>query len=284
LVSDNLQINIFEYTDFRKFLKDYYTEMKERTPYFSYRYFSKLAGFTSPNFLKLVADGKRNLSSEGMQKFVKALKLKAKEARYFRILVLLNQAATPEEKDFYTRQLFKSKVYKMLKPLNKAQYDYYSQWFHIPLRELIGRSDFINDPKWIARQFTPSLSEKDVKDGLETLLKLELIEETDDGSYCKKDHAISTGDEVTSNAVANYHRKMIQMGADSIDKFDPEDREISSLTLGVSKKTSKKIKEMIQDFRKEILGVLEQESEFEDVVQLNFQLFPIIQKKGDEND
>ena len=264
-------------------MKDYYVWMKKETPYFSYRYFSKVAGFTSPNFLKLIIDGQRNLGGEAINKFCKALKLRGKEARYFRLLVLMNQAPTTEEKDFYTRQILKSKVVKGLKPLSEAQYDYYSQWFHIPLRELMERSDFKNDPKWIAHQFTPSLTEKQVKDGIATLLKLGLVKEDDKGNLVQTDAAVTTGNEVVSFGVETFHKKMMQLASESIDRFEHEDREVSSLTMGVSQKTAKKVKEMIQDFRKEVIAVVCEEKNIEDVIQVNFQMFPLIQKKGDKD-
>lgn len=276
------QPNIFEYTDFRMYLQDYYNRMKKETAYFSFRYFSRTAGFTSPNYLKLIMEGSRNLSADGISRFSKAMKLDAKETRYFRLMVLMNQAATAEEKDFYTRQILKSKVYKTLKPLNEAQYDYYSQWFHIPLRELVGRSDFKNDPKWIAPQFTPHLTEAQVKEGLQLLEKLGIITKTENDSYTITDRAISTGDEVTSLAVMNYHRKMMQMAAEALDRFPANERDISSLTMGVSQETAKKIKVMVQEFRKEVIALVNHEQNVEDVVQLNFQLFPIV--KGEKCD
>lgn len=277
------EYNLFTHTNYRAFLKEYYAAMKASTPYFSYRYFSGKAGFRSPNFLKLVMDGQRNLSGEATEKFIKALGFNASEARYFRILVLQNQAQIPEEKDYYTRQILKTKAYKKLKPLKETQYDYYSEWFHIPMRELVARSDFKNDPEWIARQFRPHLTEAQVKESLQKILELGLIAECPERGYKPTEHNISTGDDVTSLAVANYHRKMIAMGAESIDRFDWQDREIASLTLGVSKEQFEKIKERLRDFRKEILSMAEEGGQFDDVVQVNFQMFPVIKKeKGEE--
>ncbi|MBF0106522.1 MAG: TIGR02147 family protein [Deltaproteobacteria bacterium] len=275
---------IFEYTDYRKFLRDLYEYKKETTPFFSYRYFSKMAGFTSPNYFKLIMDGDRNLSGGAINKFIKALKLNIKEARFFRLLVMMNQADTAEERDFYTRQILKGRVYKTLKPLTQAQYDYYSNWYLIPMRELVGRSDFKIDPKWIARQFTPELSEAQVKDGIKTLLKLGLVEETANGSLTQTDFAITTGEDVASQAVVNYHRHMIQMGAEALDRFEAKDRDISSLTMGVGRETFKKIKAMVHEFRKEIIAVVKEDKNIDDIVQVNFQVFPLAVKKEDDHE
>jgi len=68
------QVTIFEYDNYRAYLRDLYKFYKETKPHFSYRYFPQKAGFRSPNFLQLVIEGKRNLSPESIEKFTNALK------------------------------------------------------------------------------------------------------------------------------------------------------------------------------------------------------------------
>ncbi len=74
---------IFEYSSYRDYLRDLYSYLKASRPYFSYRYFAAKAGFNSPNFLKLVIDGKRNLSSDSVKRFATALKLERDELAFF---------------------------------------------------------------------------------------------------------------------------------------------------------------------------------------------------------
>jgi len=52
---------VYAYLDYRAFLRDYYAERKAASRAFSYRAFSKRAGVSAPNYLKLVIDGKRSL-------------------------------------------------------------------------------------------------------------------------------------------------------------------------------------------------------------------------------
>jgi hypothetical protein len=90
--------SVFSYVNYRRFLKDYYQQAKAEKKYFSYRYFSRRAGINSPNFLKVVIEGKRNLSSRTIDKFAGALGLDKKETVFFRRLVVFNQAKTASEK------------------------------------------------------------------------------------------------------------------------------------------------------------------------------------------
>ena len=128
---------IFNYQDYREFLKDTYSYLKKNSRYFSFRYFSKTAGFTSPNIFKLVMDGDRNLSTEGVGKFLKGLKLGKNESEFFKILVKFNQAKSSVEKQSVAEEILKFKAYRKIYPLGQAQYNYYSNWYFIAIREMV---------------------------------------------------------------------------------------------------------------------------------------------------
>src|SRR5437868_5269216 len=123
------KISVFHYLDYRQYLRDWYHDAKSSRGSFSYRSFSKKAGFQSTNFLKLVMDGDRNLTEESLSKFALALKLNKQEQEFFRNLVFFNQAKTHEQKNQYYAKLLQSKKYSELKPIEKNQFEYYSTWF-----------------------------------------------------------------------------------------------------------------------------------------------------------
>lgn len=56
--------DVFEYLDYRAFLRDYYAERKQSRG-LSFRSFSKRAGLGSPNYLKLVMEGARSRAAQG---------------------------------------------------------------------------------------------------------------------------------------------------------------------------------------------------------------------------
>ena len=66
---------------------------------FSYRSFARAAGFSSPNYLKLVIDGQRNLTAEMAARFAQACGLLGSAADYFCTLVAFNQARSAPEQD-----------------------------------------------------------------------------------------------------------------------------------------------------------------------------------------
>jgi uncharacterized protein (TIGR02147 family) len=276
------EVVVFEYDNYRAYLRDLYGFYKKTKPHFSYRYFSQKAGFRSPNFLKLVIEGKRNLSPESIERFTSALKLNKKETEFFRILVHLNQARTIGEKKLYAEKLMQFRSFRYIHPLRQDQYRYYAEWYNIPIRELTILPEFSEDPGWIARSLLPPISPQQAQKALNLLLQLGLLERDESGRLVQADAFISTGDEVTSTSVANYHREMIQKGSEALDRFPGPVRDISSVTMALSESSFQEIKSLIQRFRKELLAIADQDQRPEGVYQINFQLFPLAKRAKKE--
>ncbi len=273
---------IFEYDNYRTYLRDVYQYQKKLTGRFSYRYFALKGGFRSPNFLKLVIEGKRNLSQDSIQRFVQALRLKKDEAEFFRTLVHFNQAKTLDEKNFCAEQLMRFKPFRKGKPLRKDQFDYYSKWYHVPIREMTVLKGFSEDPAWIAKVLRPQIAPLQARKAIELLINLDLLRRDATGRLCQTDSLITTGDEVTSASVGQYHREMIRKGEEAIDRFPASRRDISSVTVALSEKGFKEIKQAIQRFRKELLAMADRDEDPEAVYQINVQLFPLTKRTKKE--
>lgn len=99
------KINIFDFTDYRAFMKAFYETKKKGPGTFSYRRFSKLAQNASPNFVKLVVDGQRNLTVQNIYLFSMAMSLLPREQEYFEAMVHFSQETLPEVIDLYRRRM-----------------------------------------------------------------------------------------------------------------------------------------------------------------------------------
>jgi uncharacterized protein (TIGR02147 family) len=274
---------IFEYTRYRDFLRDLVAYRKATQPQFSFRYFSRMAGFTSPNFLKLVIEGDRNLSSDSIDKFARALKLGKEETAFFRNLVLLNQAGTLEERKYFAEQVVRSKMYRKMHPLREAQFAYYNEWYYVPIRELVDLPDFREDPAWIASRLVPAITAAEAHKALEALLTLGLVRRDGQGRLRQTESFVTTEDDVASAAVAQFHREMIRKGAEAIERFPGPEREISAVTLGLSTEGARQVKELIQRFRHELLAIARQDTGLARVYEANFQFFPLSKKPEDQS-
>jgi len=268
-------IDVFAYLDYRAYLRDYYNARKAAGRGFSYRSFSRRAGLKSPNYLKLVVDGERNLSADMAERFAQACGLKDDEVRYFVDLVAFGQAATLSERNQHYARLTGFQRYRNAHKLDLAHAAYYSAWYMPAIRELAARADFRGDPSWIAVQLLPPIAPSEAARALETLLELGLLVKEEDGSIRQADALLSTGPETRGLHIASYHRAMMQRAMESIDLVAAHQRDISSLTLCLGEAGLRAFKERVQRFRKELLELSALEPKPEQVVQINFQLFPL---------
>jgi uncharacterized protein (TIGR02147 family) len=270
-----IEKRIYEYDNFREFLRDYYLNAKAKDKKFSFRFFARNAGFVSPSSLKRVIDGERNLTLDGIAKFSKALKLNQEESDFFKKLVLFNQSQTSEERTKLGREITQSRGYKRLRPLSTAQYNTLGLWYSLPIRELPNLSDFQASAEWVSKRLTPNITKSEAETALKELVQLGLLEKSND--TLKQTNAdITTGDEVISSAAIQFHKDSLNLAAKSIDEVARVERDISAMTVGVSRQSMTKLKEMIQIFRKEIVEVLaREEGKSEGVYQLNIQFFPV---------
>jgi len=275
---------VFNYQDYRAFLRDLFAFEKAHSEKFSYRVFSARAGFKSPNFLKLVIEGQRNLTDDSVRRVSMAFKLTAPEHEFFRGLVVLNQAESPTERSLAARNLYKSKVFREMYPLKVAQLEFYENWWSIPLREMIGSPAFREDPQWIARKLRNRVTPQQVIQSIETLLAIGLIRRDDSGRLVQAQQNVTTGDEVASSGVAAFHKQMIELAGDSIDSVKRYRREVSSSTVLVSESTFARLKELIQIFRKTLIAEAESGMPADQTVyQINFQLFPLTETLADDD-
>jgi uncharacterized protein (TIGR02147 family) len=269
---------IFEYFDYRAFLRDYYAENKTQNRYFSYRFFARKAGLKSPVFFKEVAEGQKRLSSGMIEKFSKALHFNEKEATYFKYLVLFDQAKTGKEKQEHYVVLRSMENIKNEKALNAKQYDYFSTWYNVVIRELVTLVDFKDNFKFLASMVMPPIKTREAKASVELLLKLGLIQKRSDGTYVQVDTAITVENGVASLAIRQLNKAMAMHAVDAIENFVKIERTIFGITVGISQEMYDIINAEIASFKDRIVTLVSRDQKCERVYQLNMQLFPMSRK------
>jgi uncharacterized protein (TIGR02147 family) len=241
---------------------------------FSYRAFARRAGLKSPNYLKLVIDGDRNLTPEMAHRFAAACALSGPALTYFVDLVAFTQARTTDEKAARYERLIRFREHRAIHRIDIAYGQYHSRWYIPAVRELVFRKDFRRDPKWIAGQLLPSISEREAAEAIDLLLELDLLSEQD-GVLSPTEALVTTGPEVKGLHYVQYHRTMMSRAVAALDELPPRERDISSVTLCLGPKAIARMKERIRAFRRELLQMSADEREPVQVIQVNFQVFPL---------
>ena len=266
---------IFEYLDYRLYLKDFYLEKKKMSK-FSFREFSRMAGFTSPVFIKLVIEGKSNLSNSSIGKLSKALGLVKTERSFFENLVKFDQAKNIDEKMKYLERLKKSTSSIKSFVLTDEHFEYFSQWYHAVVKELLNTMEFNGDYAKLAETIHPPIKVSEVKQSIRLLERLGLVEGDEQGRpRVTRQFVSAAGISMQALAVKNVQRKMAHLAADAIDSVPAQQRDISGVSIGISAEGFNKVQEELARCRQRLLEIAAEDKQSDRVYRVNLHLFPL---------
>jgi uncharacterized protein (TIGR02147 family) len=262
------------YDDFRNYLRDFYEAQKKRFPHFSYRYFCKKSGLKSPSHFIEIIDGKRKLTSKMLGSFIQGLGLTESDARYFTTLVNFNQSKNSTEKQQLLMQMrgLKRKVKQALVSTN--YYEYYSKWYNIIIRELACLIDWKDDYELLAKSIVPSIRKNEARESVEFLIHAGFLRK--EGSrYVQTEPAITSGSEICSLGIRSYNRFMAERAQKAIEEFPTIERDIQSLTIGISREGFGLIKQEMQEFLSRVVRIVDDDKGADRVYNVNLHLFPM---------
>jgi len=269
-------VDIFEHTCHRKYLKEYFNAKKAANPNFSHRYLCTRLGLKTSNLLMLIMQGKRNLTPNLAKKISIVFEHNKKEASYFENMVGFVQSKSAYDRELHFKQMTKLRKNLKVDKIPEQFYDYYSNWYNLIMRELVINPEFKSNPEVLAKKIIPKISIGKAKKSIDLLRKMGFIRKVK-GRYVQDAPFKTTGPEVSSLAVYNFHKDMAHIAADAIEKFPKHERNNTACTVQVSEEGFNKIKDKIANFRKEILSEAEADKNTngQRVYQMNFQLFPM---------
>ena len=267
-------INIFNYFDYREYLDDCYTNLKNKRRGFSYRAFSREAGVQSHNFLPRILKRERNLSGEFVPLLSGYLGLGNKEVKYFEALIAFNNVKKTSVKEQHLKKLLSLRIVNEEHKIQDEKLHFFDKWYYPVISELVNVCDFGDDYALLARSCVPHISPVQAKDSVAFLLKNGFIQREKDGRYRAVEAVIATAPEVDSAIIPKYHKATLMQCVEALESVKKEDRNFSSSTLLVSKEMYEEIKKEIYHFRKRLLSMAKDCKDPEMVCFTGFQLLP----------
>lgn len=280
-------INIYNYVNYRLYLKDFLAEARKKSKAnFSHSVLLGRLGISSTGFISNVIAGRKNLSPIQSSRLATALKLNKAHQVYFESMVCFTQAATIDEKnEYFNRMVTLQKV--NMKVIDKKKMSLFSKWYYVVVRELLFFLNFRHgdNPKKLASVIDPPVKPSEVIDAIDALERLGLVKKDENGRYRQVDNAVTTGDEVRSLTLANFQLNTMDLAKRALKKVPATDRDISVMTMTISPDTFRLVKSELQHMRKRIAALVVDEKDPDRVFQLNMQLFPVTRKvKGTGNE
>jgi len=279
-VLDLMQLSIFvlmkdivEYTDYRKYIQDYYDERK-RTSAFSWHMFAQKAGFSSDVYLKYVCEGKKNLSVGSAGSVANAMGLVGFEYDYFVLMVSYAHAKNDAAKRAAFEERCALAQAHKVRVLGSEEFDYYKSWKNSVIRELAPHMPGAK-PLEIARACKQKISAAEVSETLDFLVKAKLLKKDKSGNFVQTDKAIMMGNvDAVPVAARDLQRQMGEFAIQSLD-LPLSERMMSGLTLGLTERAYERIRKELDDCCRRVIAIATEENETDRVYRLNFQLFPM---------
>jgi uncharacterized protein (TIGR02147 family) len=265
--------DVLDYLEYREFLKDWFVESKKDNRFTSYRYLGQKTG-VDPAWLVRVFQKEGHLNEEALPAFIRLCGFDDRRAEYFRILYrFCKTKAKSSLSELYCRLMELREMEARV--LTSPEFMYFGNWACTALRALIGISENTSDLHAVANHLNPPISQNDARNALEVLKQLKLIEKDGHGGWNITQQIVTTGGEVKSSAVRDFHRRTLELAQESLDRHPIAERDVSSIVFTVDQADIPEFKQRIEDFRRGLLQFAKRSEHANRVYALNVSMFPL---------
>ncbi len=284
---------ISQFVDYRKYLEAFYQykleESKDQLRPFSYSDFSAAADIKSPNYLKLIIEGKRNLSKEMCKKFSRALRHSRAQAKEFSLLVEYCQEKDPLQRTRKLKDLSEYRAKKALRAgdINPETWDQVSNWLVWVLYAMADQKDVQFTPNRLQKLLRGQVNEAQIQQALDKLINAKDIEIDTETKRARRTGATMSGlEDVPVELVRKIQSELIYLGLESLHKNTTQEREVSGFTLAMTDKEFEWVRFELRKLRKQIqkeISMKREQTPGDRVYQVNIQLFPVTDKVDDQS-
>lgn len=279
ILYNEMNMDVFSYTDYQAFLREYYEERKKKDFFFSFRLFGTKTG-VDPSYLVRVMQGRAHISLKSLPGVCRYMGLEGKSREYFEAMIRFAKARTNQDSKLWFERMLELQGIDA-DTVEASQYEYYRKWYHSAVRALISIEPFRGEYKALAGRLSPSISVKEAKDSVELLFKLGLVRRETDGSICVCQKHLTTGQKWNGVAVREFQKECIRIASESIDRHPKEIRDISTLTLAVHHKDLILMREKASEFRRSLQNLASDVDGADCVYQVNVQIVPLSTVPGE---
>jgi uncharacterized protein (TIGR02147 family) len=269
---------VFEYLDYRKYLKDAFEERKAREPGLSFRKLGELLGMDGSNFHKIVL-GQVHLPVRCQSRVIEYLGLGSREAEYF---VLLMAFARERGSKARMEILEKAKLLQDVarKRLEERELLFYRDWWTPVVRLLLEIQEGRAVAGRLAAGVSPSILPQQAQAAMDLLIELGLVKKVGSDRWKLGDLHLTAGGEAQAQAVHAYQRQILELAAESLKRYPRAQRDVSTLNLAVDDQSFAAICDILRECRRQIQKQAETTSNPDRVMQLAMAFFPVSRNPG----
>lgn len=270
------KVSVFAYVDYKKFLEDVFFAIKSNEKY-SYNQFAEDLGFPKSNVIWMVITGRRKLLKPSAKRVCQALRFLEAEKKYFEAIVEHNNANTAEKREALTNKLVKIKKSTLSDQQHQLYLEFFSQWYHSAIHELVGLAEFQSDPNWIRKKLRVKVKRSEIEASLALLVKLGMVAyDSQEQKYVITESTILPDKNLKSMVAMRYHQKMCEIARDSVALTPAALRDFNALTVKLSEDKIAAAKKILFEACEKILSLdADDQENASEVYQFNMQMFPL---------
>jgi uncharacterized protein (TIGR02147 family) len=268
------KINIFNYSDYREFLRDFFDMKKRVNPSWSYGLWSSKLGLNSISSITMVINGQRHAGKKIQKALVDFFKFNEKETYYFEELVKISKSSK-NDPNLTILMLEQNSELKELREKNTESIDLFFNWKAHCVKELTQLKDFFPSGSWIEKRTNGLIKKDEAKELLDALLEAKFLEKSflNGNEVIAPSSTIIPTKEVTKESAHAYHKGLMENSFEAIKK-DKNKRSLHATTLSLNHDNIQKAKDIIREFQIKFSEEIES-SDADEVYQLNIQFFPL---------
>lgn len=240
-------------------MKRTFADRCRKNPAYSLRAFSRSLGMDSSS-VSAIMNGKRPLTIKSARKIMTGLDI----VNPVQAQALISETFADKKDQDATNY----------KNLTLETSETIAFWQHYAIMALMQLKDFKATERNMALRLNIPIGI--VWECLDRLEKLDLIRRESKGWELTGKN-VSTPSDISSGVLREGHRQYIDKALQSLESDPVETRDISGMTMAISKSRLKEAKKLIQDFRRKLCVFLE-DGNLDSVYRLNIQLFPLTQE------
>ena len=275
-MNDNVQVSVFDYSNYWEFLQDIMDKKKEENKNFSYHVLGQKLGLKHKSGVAAIIKGERkNLPKTVIKKLSQYLKFNSREEEYFMALVAFNEAKTIEDKNDYYK-----KMHNVIRPaqrysMQRSQWKYFKDWYLPVIRELITMDSFDGDIESLSQNLQGNITKDMVRDAVDILLELKLIQKDERGRFTQTNTSLTVDEEIRSRALRHYYLQHFNLMKNVLFEKSPDNKSrITSMTFGCNDDQLIQVKQKVTEFHQMMIDMISKFEGIDKVYQMNLQIYP----------
>ncbi|MGL1901327.1 MAG: TIGR02147 family protein [Fibrobacterales bacterium] len=267
--------NIYEFLDYREFLRYVYELRNQTSQSFTYRSIAQKLNMHH-SLVARIFRGERHISDKSIHEFAKVIGLKKLKRDYFSLLVTYGKSDKPEViKECFEKMMHLKPVKVMV--VQDSEYRLFKNWYSQAIHGVLEFFPFSGDYRALSQKLSPAITISEAKEGIEVLKNLNFIAEDDDGNWRPVNAHLTSGDRWKSAAIHSYHKEILALASNSLDIHRKDQRDFSSLTISMDSEDVPVIKEILKKTRDTIVKTVGRKDadKSDSVFQLALNFFPM---------